>query len=833
MKEELYIVVSGERRSVELNSPSDITLDYVSKLYSDISKYESSYSYTFNIPITEHNRAVFGMADDIRSVSSLINKTFDAEFYVNGIKMFDNGALYLNGVSSDGAYECVFTWANVKGLKALNDIDISLKELGNHLADYDYEWHNDRTGETEKDRLFFLGDWTDWSDFASNSNCVVGSLHKAGVNPFVKAFFESRRAAIDYIEQLPSEIPYFLGLISPSELPNYKRGGLIKKGILTTEQNGEFTDGTTHGFNIPMYSGGMFSRVDGKYITSAGLPAPIVSVRYILSAIEEAYPGLKIDIDDDLVDELGVPLINMTTSKGVWSRNYITFSLRKPAGVETRMMYFSSITKEASFAFNNIIEHVTVTHREDAYTEYNSVLKVPQAFISKDGKLEGVANSYGTEFYENYIRIRAVIDGYMEITLKGIPVEKEEATEPVIEIQTRKAGNGSSGDNWYTIGTIEGRFITRSGFATTTDELENLPCIYRFECREAEGAENVETDIFYSALDYCYLRFELSDRSDSSGYLEPQSYKGSFNLYLRYDDISDEGRYINIFQNLPDISCLDFLKSLGHITGTYPIMKDGAVKYRRYSEIEDNISSGKIYNWSSYLLSEDTDNHELDFSLASLSESYAQKNYFLMKNDEVSSTGEEKPTELLEDRYKHSYGKILIGNSSLDNVSTFAQLPFYGAFEANGKAPFVNTYNNQSLWTTDNGHQYKLSEAKPVIARIVPQECRAITYQVKVRPWSYSITSESALPDKCSIEVWQFPENMESDERYSLMCKIFKNPKVLSFDAVLPEAVLSNIDMAIPVYIERYNSYFAIYEIEYNTQDGISNVRLLKIPNTN
>ena len=116
------------------------------------------------------------------------------------------------------------------------------------------------------------------------------------------------------------------------------------------------------------------------------------------------------------------------------------------------------------------------------------------------------------------------------------------------------------------------------------------PCIYRFECREAKGAENVETDIFYSALDYCYLRFELSDRSDSSGYLEPQSYAGSFNLYLRYDDISDEGRYINIFQNLPDISCLDFLKALGHITGTYPIMKDGAVKYRRYSEIEDNIS---------------------------------------------------------------------------------------------------------------------------------------------------------------------------------------------------------------------------------------------------
>ncbi|MGN1172854.1 MAG: hypothetical protein ACI4SO_03600, partial [Muribaculaceae bacterium] len=59
-----------------------------------------------------------------------------------------------------------------------------------------------------------------------------------------------------------------------------------------------------------------------------------------------------------------------------------------------------------------------------------------------------------------------------------------------------------------------------------------------------------------------------------------------------------------------------------------------------------------------------------------------------------------------------------------------------------------------------------------------------------------------------------------------------KNPKVLSFDAVLPEVVLESIDMAIPVYIERYNSYFAIYEVEYNTQDGISRVRLLKIPNT-
>lgn len=830
MTEELYIISDGVRKRVELNSPSDITLDYVSKIYGDISKYESSYSYTFDLPVTENNRNIFGLPDDIRSNCVSFGKQYDAEFYVNGASMLDNGTLYLEG-ASDSSYKCVFTWANAKGLKSLNDNEISIKELGNYVSSYDYEWLNNRTGETERDRLFYLGDWTDWADYELDRNRVVGSLHKAGVNPFVKAFYESRRPATDYPEQLASDIPCFFAPQSQYELPHYKRGGLIKKGIITTETNGEFTDGTTKGFNIPMYSGGMFTRVDGKYITSAGLPAPVVSVRYIIEAIEEAYPGIKINLQDELIDELGVPMVGLTTSKGIWSQNYISIALRKPVAEKTRMMYFSTFSKTINISYNDIISHTVTAKRTDAYTEYNSLIKIPQAYINKSGGLEGAANSFGTVYYENYIRMRAVIDGYMDISLSGIDVDNEEKTEPVIEIQTLKAGNSMSGDNWYTIGTIEGRFIARTGFASTSDELKDLPCLYRFECREEEGGENVETDIFYSALDYCYLRFELSNRADKEGYLEPKLYGGNFKLYLRHDDISDEGRYINVFQNLPDISCMDFLKALGYISGTYPILKDGAIEYRRYSEINDNISKGKTYDWSGYLLSEDTNNKEIDFSLSSIMSSYSQKNYFLMKNDEVDDYGNEKSNVLLEDAYKHSYAKIAIDSPMLESIGKIVQLPFYGAFESNGKCPAAKTYNNQSLWTTDNGHQYKLSEAKPIITRIVPQECKEILYEAKVRPWSYTIYSETQLPDKCSIEAWQFPQDIENDDRYSLMSKILKNPRILSLDVSLPETILSHIDMAVPVYIERYNGYFAIYEIEYSTEDGISKVKLLKIPN--
>lgn len=114
MVEELYIFdKNGMRRSVDLNSPSGITLKWVSNMFNSLDKVNCSYSYTFKIPMTRHNREVFDFAEDIRHTSGLLGKKLKAEFIQNGIPLFRNGNLYIDKSTAD-SYSCVFTWGVLK-----------------------------------------------------------------------------------------------------------------------------------------------------------------------------------------------------------------------------------------------------------------------------------------------------------------------------------------------------------------------------------------------------------------------------------------------------------------------------------------------------------------------------------------------------------------------------------------------------------------------------------------------------------------------------------------------------------------------------------------------
>ena len=79
-KEELYIITENGREQLDLPSPSDITLKWVSNLFNDISKLTCSYSYTFKIPTTTKNRRILNLADDIRHESGMVRKAVRAEF---------------------------------------------------------------------------------------------------------------------------------------------------------------------------------------------------------------------------------------------------------------------------------------------------------------------------------------------------------------------------------------------------------------------------------------------------------------------------------------------------------------------------------------------------------------------------------------------------------------------------------------------------------------------------------------------------------------------------------------------------------------------------------
>lgn len=144
MKEELYI--KGE--SVDLGD-SEITLNFKSNLLGDISKITASNSYTITLPRTNKNIRLLDFPDVAGHESYMMRDYFNAEYYRNGVKLFDAKAVLIS-CSEDG-FDVVLTWGiNDKFISLIND-DKSIQEfadealLWNSESTYDYGLTSDRS----------------------------------------------------------------------------------------------------------------------------------------------------------------------------------------------------------------------------------------------------------------------------------------------------------------------------------------------------------------------------------------------------------------------------------------------------------------------------------------------------------------------------------------------------------------------------------------------------------------------------------------------------------------------------------------------------------------
>jgi len=131
-KEDLYIIHNGERKRIDLISPSGITLKFLSNLFTDLSKFCASYSYTFKLPRTLNNMETFDLVEDIRHDSSFFGKRIPCEYYRDGIKLFDNAFLYVN--ESGKEYSALMTWNVLSWLKQVSDDGLSIKDLEKDLG---------------------------------------------------------------------------------------------------------------------------------------------------------------------------------------------------------------------------------------------------------------------------------------------------------------------------------------------------------------------------------------------------------------------------------------------------------------------------------------------------------------------------------------------------------------------------------------------------------------------------------------------------------------------------------------------------------------------------
>ena len=134
MKEELYI--KGE--SVDLGD-SEITLNFKSNLLGDISKITASNSYTIKLPRTNKNIRLLDFPDVAGNESYMMRDYFNAEYYRNGVKLFDAKAVLIS-CSEDG-FDVALTWGmSEKFIQLMND-DKSIQEF----ADMALPWNSSTT----------------------------------------------------------------------------------------------------------------------------------------------------------------------------------------------------------------------------------------------------------------------------------------------------------------------------------------------------------------------------------------------------------------------------------------------------------------------------------------------------------------------------------------------------------------------------------------------------------------------------------------------------------------------------------------------------------------
>ena len=876
VNEELYIIVNGERKKLDLPSPSGITLNFVSNLFNDLSKINASYSYTFKLPRTVNNARVLEIVDDVRSDGRFTKIKNEAEFLYDGVALFSNANMYISGIDNN-TISAVLTWNVNKGLQELSEHDMSLNELGNHLpeGEYDYDGTDLTTGEIEKDKVVLIGkgtyddhsstpasyrkfhysqsrirpDFDKWADYDPTVP-YFRSLHNSGIPPYfyLSDSHHSLQGSLHFSVTYPLFENYTDGKLAP--LPYIVTSDEhIKRERLKSFVEGEYE----------------FPWDDDGYVNfhTFAFPTPIIPVPYIMSVIEKVF-GINFGLSGDLYNSLCVPLATTKMSDVLARQSYVRLNFIESShqlmGIEaTPWIMHNGI---------NPISNVQVTNIQ-------IIPDIWESFVA--------ALSFTTPI-NSFSKAKILVDGKVTFKVRA-SASGVTSKNPKLTLSCKTY---ESVPHFYEIGSIEASDIQWYSYYD-----ENHNAVYceeiTFNCNPDEGFKIFESEYFYNNI----ISFTLTHDDDEPYGLMGDA-TGYLNMYIRVDDYP-MGCSINLFKNLPDISCLDFVKSIFFALGSYPYQdKDNIIKMQQYTNIVQRIKEHDVCDWSAKSLKGLGDNTEaINYESGSITSlTLGRKNYILMKNDSIDEYGNEKKNNKLEDAYEQGYACISVESDMLDKVQTLFTFPFYGGFlwqkdlyyrynlthkmplatniitcycyntSLNGEIGYDEIYEGslsfneligQDRWVIDDDNEpnaetshvhflndkttfyVKSQEAKPMLGVVEPISVPVASLE----EWQIGGDTGDSLAhilrykgqrkQYLSMRPWNCNTDMPKVNGYNIQQEMLGNPCLVKEDMCLNAIDLATLDIEKPVYLEKYNSYFAIKSVEVSSE-GVSKVELVRIP---
>ena len=851
MKEELYIYTpDGSRELLDLPVPSGITLKWVNNLFSDISKLTCSHSYTFKLPFTQRNIRLLDLANDIRHHSKMIRKRVDADFYINGVCLCPNANLYVSEVG-DKTFSCVLTWRVLKAFETLKSSGITLNQLPSLGR---FIWRDD-------DDEFQYGGL---SNKLGNMDDILYPDYDAGI-PHEKGTPPKPVVPVYRLIQMINEK---FGV-------KFEIGRQISRGMgLLPLAN----------FNNKDYYG---RAVYDDYVTYGVVPItgtkPFLSERYVAKEINLI--NLSYAIQDGSFQQEGSfrKFTSREDDKKYW-REYenwrdINVSKRHYWGGIATLNGNRNDTVVVPY-WNEFIgsDRLRTSSRETACSE----IKVQELNMWKswsqggyysgryDGKdvcyakrtVEGYmltgGNKYPNDLVTLKLEAQCEIRGTATVVVKKSAVQEGRVPDReywwIYLVEATKDENdevsldtkSDDGDDWIGL-----RSISRE--ETATEYIYHFDFGVEYEARRL-NVEAIEEGslgyLFWSGYEYTPPEDTTRDLQtiyDDEGNELPDT------LVAGYDNVNwpevdftdrfnaDDVRFgflkiasitpsleaitkipveMNITENLPPINCFDFIKDVFYMNGALPrVEKDGkTIVAMYYNQLRDRMLSGDCLDWSDKLLS---GKKQADLSKYE-NTNFGQKNYFEMAYSRRTKSEEEKRDEL--ELYGEGYGTVGIEDSLLAEGKSLYQSKFFPGLRQDIAYPNVVTGRTIKTW---DGEKHVVTTTNPLYG-IMNYRALDPTFE-ETKDISKRPMLKSKGVDFKHIRMNAFEPFENIDRLFGYLGSILENYTCVKEKMMLTEFDLRDFNESVPVYLHKYNAFFAVSSIQRD-KAGVCTVELVALP---
>lgn len=557
-----------------------------------------------------------------------------------------------------------------------------------------------------------------------------------------------------------------------------------------------------------------------RYTSFSAYPMPVVPVYKLVQLINSHF-GTKFNLGNPLSigDAKKYDPKRKTFEKGVLplvglDLNYEQRQLRKCvlSGIK-RGFIDATIKEENELYIPDVIQFTQIVANNDMF-------EVGSLKVAKHDSSGTTHKNVGVKPKVKNLSVE--IDGCLQMTFNDYPANRhvEQDDVPRLSIYQRqqvwfntRAGGRSTIRTyyeWVELDSVDGEAVGSS----------NGYRIYEFDFALENGATRLTCDNIKERGGS--LLFVFSHRIYSI-----ISMQKDIEVFLINNDKCISPRNIDVIGNLPDIGCLAFMKSLFYMMGAFPyVNSEQEIIPRFYTELRENLDAGNVLDWSKKLPGAASD---MPNSINFATSDYAQSNYYIMKSDDIDA--EYDPENLDDDVYASGIGKLVVDNSTLEVSNTVIQLPFFAPYKLNRKLPSYDTGYTIKSWTLSDSADPK--ERNVVYNRLEycnPEPAYGI---IEDRDISSELnTGEIKVDGKVmTMKIWNgfsFINTIGSGS-YDYLQQIIQRPFIIKEDMYLDEFDLMDIDYTKPIYLDKYNSYFAIVSIQRDSK-GKCKCELIKLP---